>query len=285
MAGRIELLREWTKEAVNLGIEIVIVHDIQDNLTQADLDALITELQSPLLQLVTGEFRSPGLARNAGKKIARGEWIAFWDSDDRPNPAAILEMVVQSSDTDSDIAIGNFEWFDETRQTIRVDVRRKMTLNNVAMNVGIWRFTIRKSIVNKIDFRPYRLGEDQVFASEAIGLAREINFYNKAVYRYYFGGSGHLSNNILNRDDLVLANLAVEKLLLLQRDGDAQSFLTKLWLRQRITMLRHSEKNWAIIKILKNAITIGPRTIPFSVRLFAAVDVLYLLIKEQITKI
>src|SRR5438270_9033082 len=62
-------------------IEIVIVDDGSTDDTAAVAEVLARE-HAPLVRAEHVEHRGPGLAREAGRQIARGEFIQHLDSDD-----------------------------------------------------------------------------------------------------------------------------------------------------------------------------------------------------------
>ena len=79
MANELFELETWVRNSSGLDIEIIIVHDIQDEETEEQLVNLFASLQDDRLRFIQEKVNSPGLARNLGLKIAQGKWIAFWE--------------------------------------------------------------------------------------------------------------------------------------------------------------------------------------------------------------
>ena len=63
------------------------------------------------LEVVKGNFGSPGRSRNAGLSLATGRWIAFWDSDDEICVDQFIKMITNAEKLNRNICIGEFETF------------------------------------------------------------------------------------------------------------------------------------------------------------------------------
>jgi glycosyltransferase involved in cell wall biosynthesis len=191
MAGRMSNLNIWFSEAVNLPMNIVIVHDIQDHHTSRELENLVKNHSQLDIEVIEGTFGSPGLARNAGLTYPLATWTAFWDADDLPAPREALAAIAQTN-IQSEVIIGNFT-INSPEGT--VNRNHKKRLENVALNPGLWRLIIRSTELAGISFCAARMGEDQLFLVDLNLGSRKIFFSDKIFYQYFQGSPMQLTSN------------------------------------------------------------------------------------------
>lgn len=233
MAGKLTNFISWIPEALAINIKVIVIHDQLDEETERELRTLADSYD---FQLVTGKYGSPGIARNAGLTLAATEWIAFWDSDDRPHPREFLEMVTSASNSDKKWAVGSFCWKNEKTGLKYDEVISSNRAIDIFVNPGIWRFAFKKEII-KSTFSQHKLGEDQLFLSK-IALNKEpgISFEN-VVYEYSHGGSGHLVDDVSKLPDL----LDVMQRELSEMDSNfatQDNFARLFYIKQSLTLLR-----------------------------------------------
>lgn len=231
MAGKLSHLEPLLNQCVSLGIEIVIIHDEQDSKTGEELREILTQVNSKLITLITKTLYSPGKARNLGIGIAQGDWICFWDSDDKPEPEDFLEMVQQAVDSNHEVALGKFRLIGE--------VVRKIYGNSeteIGRMPGIWRFAFKKDFLKEDTFPDYRMGEDQVFLGRLLVRTQKLFRYQGVVYEYSNNNLGQLTQN---RIAILELRFAIQDMLKIVscpqgREGIASIFLS----RQIITLLK-----------------------------------------------
>jgi len=181
MAGRLDRLRSWLSRLGNLPINIVLIHDVRDRETQLELEILINSFSNLNIELISGEFGSPGIARNAGLKTNLAKWVSFWDSDDLPNPSHYVEAILEAHAT-TEVIIGNFIVNSPAGITTN---EHQSNLDMVALSPGIWRFVFRHDVIQDKFFTDTRMGEDQLFLLQANVSKRNIRFTQSIFYEYF----------------------------------------------------------------------------------------------------
>jgi glycosyltransferase involved in cell wall biosynthesis len=210
MAGRLENLSAWLNSDLDPQIEVVLVHDKQDEKTGPELRELIAHARVENIHLVESKFGSPGAARNAGTFFASTKWLAFWDSDDIPNPRAVL-LELTSIKTNVEVLIGNFTVQEPTR---KYEILHKTRIQRVGINPGLWRMVFLRKAIGELIFPEYKMAEDQVYLAKfKLGL-RAIHFSDSHFYTYFKGNPNQLTSQpeLTNNDALIeLKELIEEK--------------------------------------------------------------------------
>lgn len=251
MAGKLSHLEPLLDQCVSLGIEVVIIHDEQDSKTGDELREILTQVDSKLMTLITKTLHSPGKARNLGIAIAQGDWICFWDSDDKPIPEEFLEMVHQAVNSNHEVALGKFRLIGE--------VARKIYGNSeteIGRMPGIWRFAFKKEFLKGEKFPDYRMGEDQVFLGRILVRTQKVFRYQAVVYEYTNHNLGQLTQN---RIAILELQFAIQDMLKIVSCSQGRVGIAPIFLsRQIITLLKEGtpriklETFGFIIKGVKN---------------------------------
>lgn len=204
MSGKLEQLEISISEALKEEVKVVIVHDKVEELTEIELLQITNRINHPNLELISGSFNSPGLARNAGMKHVNTEWIIFWDADDFPMIANFLELYDAVVKNGSEIGVGNFQELDflnEKKSTYPLN--RAQDLNSIAAYPGIWRMIFRSELILENPFTSLLLAEDQVLLSDIRFATRNITYTNSTVYNYVTGNPDSLTGKKRRIEDLV----------------------------------------------------------------------------------
>jgi glycosyltransferase involved in cell wall biosynthesis len=205
MSGKLENLESSINSSALFPIEIILVHDIQDNLTQAELESLVRKFPHVFIKLLVGEFGNPGDTRNLGIQEATGDWICFWDSDDLPFVKNYIEMINSASKQKAEVAVGlirtiNVSTGESTVHNFQEDTRTiPLEFGRIP---GFTRFAFRNHIVKRVKFPSTILGEDQVFLARTNFLDKPIYFFQQIVYDYIIDFPGQASTNSANQAKL-----------------------------------------------------------------------------------
>lgn len=191
MAGRLDSLKSWLIQAASLPIEIVIVHDVQDDDTSEELQSLVHQDESGMLFFVEGKFGSPGAARNEGLNLAQGEWIVFWDSDDTPNVLSVMSSI-NGANENTQVIIGNFKVSNGDQTTL---IKHFNSKNFVALYPGLWRLVFRREAIKNLRFKNLRMGEDQLYIAETGINQQQTEFVELDFYTYRIGHPSQLTVN------------------------------------------------------------------------------------------
>lgn len=114
-----DVVAEAVRSCLDQTLGDIEVLCIENNSTDGSVGVLeeVAALDQRVQVLDLGRpTRGPGAARNLGLHVARGEFIAFLDSDDKYTPNALEAMVSLLRSNDLDIAMCSIDTFTESRR-------------------------------------------------------------------------------------------------------------------------------------------------------------------------
>lgn len=194
----VSILSHWILNSDLTDCQIVIVVDEETRNFGKQVDELRAISNSNQMEIIRGEFGSPGSARNAGLLRVHGQWVAFWDSDDIPNPAATLRMVAQAELVGADLAIGAFstnqDGIIEVKKMPRSTSKPSLILH-LSSNPGIWRFCMRTDLVGSQQFNTSLMGEDQIFLSQLKLIGKTVLLSSENIYTYTLANERSLTQS------------------------------------------------------------------------------------------
>lgn len=250
-------LIQWLSSQDHTSIDVIVVLD-QDHALVEQQNEIRNILANFSIKVLSGNFGSPGLARNAGLEASETKWITFWDADDLPLIGNFLQMVEEAHEAGLDVCLGDYIFRDLNSGATKY---RKITNSATSSNLpiligkdpGIWRFGFRRRILQK-NFCSLRMAEDQIFLMENGILNREIYLGRKFVYCYFYGGAKQATSNRSLIGELKQAISITSDHLLLSDSKKECKFETMLLARQSLTSIKRGSlglKLWSIHKLIR----------------------------------
>lgn len=233
MFGRLNELRKTLTRTYDL--DVILVHDVKDQFTSPELHQMIIEIDNPAIKILEGEFGSPGAARNAGLEIVDTEWVTFWDSDDIACHHKYVETI-RNKTKEIDIIVCQYNVNFTSASNTKIATTNSMSLEDLAIELGLWRMIFRRSHIGETRFTNLLMGEDQLFFLEILEKEPRIDFSTEIVYSYSVG-----NNSQLTSDPFALSQLdsVIKSLMQNNRENSSRlrTFKRILILRQLISAL------------------------------------------------
>ena len=159
-------LLSWIYDKSLSKYQIIIVHDSSDNENISELFSELKECKN--IELLEGDFGSPGESRNAGIEQAKGNWITFWDFDDLPNLDSFSGFMKKLDLSDSQVGVGSYEVVN--LQGAKVISRKVFpsevvgeSLSFTFLNPGLWRWIFRRDVIGQTRFSSHYYDDNYFF--------------------------------------------------------------------------------------------------------------------------
>ena len=172
--------------------EVIVVDDGSPDGTCAVVEDIIAH--DDRFSLIRNEHTNAGYARNTGLAKASGEWLLFFDADDRMPPTMLEKLVRRGEETDADIVCCRSRSFEDGSDTfIKNDngphisdysqVYAGTEIDDLYASIIGWPWDklFRRSFVNDRDltFQSLTSTNDAYFVFCALALAQRIAFVDE----------------------------------------------------------------------------------------------------------
>lgn len=242
MRGKLQNFGTWILEINRQDIQVIIVRDGFDKITNEELFSIISRSKLKSIEVIEGEYRSPGAARNAGIEKAHGKWVTFWDSDDLPLLENTLEMITTAKSKKT-ILVGGFNLVNQNHKILKANIPKlkniKTDLNLIAKSPGLWRFVFLRNRIGGIKFPNLSMAEDQIFILRARLDPDEIQFFDFVIYNYFKGIDSQLTSSRRAIADLEHA-IPITLSEIRNQKPKMRIWASKFFLRQILTNIKYS---------------------------------------------
>ena len=202
----------WYQEANSVSnlLRVILVQDVPPKFEFIDLlNDKYKDFNN--CEVINGNFGGPGAARNHAIDISLTPWLCFWDSDDYPHIASVVDAVQGASTKNSSVIIGAFNRSrSDSKFHTEDNFSSSRSLETVAEDPGIWRMVFSQDAIDQNRFENIRMAEDQIFLFDLNLSRKEIFFTPKCFYTYFTTGHDKLT---LNRKALNDLDLAIDKVI------------------------------------------------------------------------
>lgn len=198
----IENCLNCVKEQIYKNIEVIFVDDGSDD----DTVAILRKNSDPRVKLISLQKSGVSVARNAGIHEAKGEYITFWDIDDKPHSDFVSKFVEDICEYKVDTVISNYDDVFAGEKHVKVvlpwenQVIEKDDIDNVliprmiyqlknenAIRGLVWRTFTRADVLkdNNILFdKEITMAEDFIFTLELYHKSKNIFVEGDSLYDY-----------------------------------------------------------------------------------------------------
>lgn len=201
--NRIHFLMRWLKDCSNPDIRVILVHDSGVEVERILLKEFVSKLAMPNIKIIEVSLGSPGKSRNAGIAHVDTPFVCFWDSDDFPHVAIVLEKLL-TLNTETDVLIGQFDM--DNQKTLGRAYANSTNQNLASIystNPGLWRMIFSSRLLRNLHFSEHRIAEDQLFLSRLEMADLNYTIIQDSLYTYIHHQNLRLTQSISAYPDLL----------------------------------------------------------------------------------
>ena len=195
-------------------IEIICVNDCSKDTTKELLNEY-AQKDARVKPIHFDKNQGQSSARNAGIKIAKGEFISFVDSDDYIEQTMLEKLYNKAKDTQSDMVISNIylDFEDTGEKQLFRDNRYYTFLSGRTFKptehppliscIGVWDRIYKRELIidNNLLFPVGLVYEDHLFCIQAYILANKVTVVNEPLYYYRKNAGGSITDNEKKNDN------------------------------------------------------------------------------------
>ena len=185
---------------------IVVSDSIFDD-DHSQVKNIVSASLNPNSRVVTGNFRSPGLARNAGLSVAEARWVAFLDSDDQIHTESLLELIANAEEESAQLGIGGIILNSKNSDTeLTYFMKPNISIfANLSLTPAFTRIVYQRILLSEVTFPGFKMAEDQCFLIDVLELNPKIYLEENYFYTYHLGDAGQSTRNRDALEELPLA--------------------------------------------------------------------------------
>lgn len=199
--------------------ELIFINDGSLDSSAEILDDLASK--DSRVRVIHQSNAGPGIARNTGLKVAKGEWIYFYDADDEIAFGLLQRCVGVAEKHKSDIVTWGFDAYD-TQIMLHTYSQFEDCVMYTNNEIGQhWAMLMRQSVIgngfpwnklyrrsmlidNNIWFGEERVMEDELFNLRVLRVAKSMVVLSDVLYTYYCNNAGNSRGRFLaNRFEIV----------------------------------------------------------------------------------
>ncbi|MDO4869037.1 MAG: CDP-glycerol glycerophosphotransferase family protein [Bacillota bacterium] len=187
----LEDMLKSVKDQTFTDFEVIIVNDGSPDNSQEIIDRFCAE--DPRFRSLIKENGGVASARNLALDNARGDYVAFFDSDDKLPETSLEAMYRVAREEMADLVIGlaEIESLDEVhipQPLIELAAQKEIDKFDFNMNrtFSVWNKLFKRQVIedNHLRFVPIQHTEDGVFTYQFAHKCNKISGCNSIVYRY-----------------------------------------------------------------------------------------------------
>ena len=217
-----EYLRECADSILSQtmdNLELILINDGSPDCSEAIMREY-AEKYPQKVRTLSIDNGGQGRARNFGIEMAKGDYLAFIDSDDYLERNAFELMLNAAEKENADIVVCDMEkrWDDGRHEYVKAALQEHPLASAGSSSNKIF----RRSLVGDIRFPVGLWYEDFEFSAKLLMLSKKTVFVDKPLYIYRCGQESTMNNNnsLKNLDIItVMENIRMFSEKCLDRDG------------------------------------------------------------------
>lgn len=174
-------------------LEIILIDDGSTDHSLDICNALAKK--DSRIQVIHKQNSGPSESRNMGLDTARGEYISFVDSDDYAHPQMLETLLKALINTDSDIAMCDFQYADKQHDEIQLKADPQVKIyredemfellwsENVKIVVQ-WNKLYKRKIFSDLRFPVGKINEDTYIAHRQLNHCNQLVYIDQKLYIY-----------------------------------------------------------------------------------------------------